>query len=409
MTSPTRSRPPLAARLPKVPQEADFTSPLRGVALTARVGTWLGLAIGVCFVTGLISHWSQLPTPAIPVPTRPSWGYRLTQGLHVLSGTAAVPLLLVKLWAVFPAFFARPGRGGREVIAHAAGRLSIGLLVAAAIFELASGLANIAHWYPSRWGVGAFSFRRTHYAVAWLLTGALLFHLAAKWPAIRRGWREGIERPATGESPAEGAESPPPTGGLSRRGLLRTTQAAAGLAVVATAGGTIPWLREIGVLSVRSGSGPQGIPVNKTAASAGVIETASAADFRLTIRYGDRLASLSRADLLALPQHTVRLPIACVEGWSATGLWTGVRLSSLLALVEAPADREVEVSSLQERGPFRNTLLPAAFAADPLTLLALSLGGEPLSLDHGFPCRLIAPNRPGVLQTKWVTGLEVAA
>ena len=30
------------------------------------------------------------------------------------------------------------------------------------------------------------------------------------------------------------------------------------------------------------------------------------------------------------------------------------------------------------------------------------------TLDHGFPARVIAPNRPGVLQTKWVTRLEVA-
>lgn len=33
--------------------------------------------------------------------------------------------------------------------------------------------------------------------------------------------------------------------------------------------------------------------------------------------------------------------------------------------------------------------------------------GAGLSLDHGFPARIIAPNRPGVLQTKWVHRLEV--
>ncbi len=46
-------------------------------------------------------------------------------------------------------------------------------------------------------------------------------------------------------------------------------------------------------------------------------------------------------------------------------------------------------------------------AADPDTLLATHLNGRPLNADHGFPLRLIAPNRPGVLQTKWVTTLEV--
>jgi DMSO/TMAO reductase YedYZ molybdopterin-dependent catalytic subunit len=53
--------------------------------------------------------------------------------------------------------------------------------------------------------------------------------------------------------------------------------------------------------------------------------------------------------------------------------------------------------------------LPANFADDRRTLVALELGGQPLSIDHGFPCRLIAPDRPGVLQTKWLTSLEVDA
>ena len=102
------------------------------------------------------------------------------------------------------------------------------------------------------------------------------------------------------------------------------------------------------------------------------------------------------------------LPIACVEGWSASATWTGVRVRDLLDLMGVPADRDVVVHSLQPAGAYRTTVLPANFAADPDTLLALRLNGLPLSLDHGFPCRLIAPNRPGVLQTKWVSRLEVS-
>ena len=40
-------------------------------------------------------------------------------------------------------------------------------------------------------------------------------------------------------------------------------------------------------------------------------------------------------------------------------------------------------------------------------LLATHLNGERLNLDHGYPLRLIAPNRPGVLQTKWLHRMEV--
>ena len=123
---------------------------------------------------------------------------------------------------------------------------------------------------------------------------------------------------------------------------------------------------------------------------------------------GDRTVRLTREQLLAMPQVTEELPIACVEGWSASGTWTGVRVKDLLAEVGAgPGD--VVVSSLQPSGPYRTTLLPEGFVENDATLLALQLNGEDLSIDHGYPARIIAPNRPGVLQTKWVGRLAVEA
>jgi DMSO/TMAO reductase YedYZ molybdopterin-dependent catalytic subunit len=122
---------------------------------------------------------------------------------------------------------------------------------------------------------------------------------------------------------------------------------------------------------------------------------------------GREAAALGLADLRALPQHSHDLPIACVEGWSASGTWSGVRVRDVLAAAGVVTGTEVTVVSLQERGPYRRTILPANFARDDRTLLALDLAGVPLDLDHGYPCRVIAPNRPGVLQTKWVAALEV--
>ena len=82
-------------------------------------------------------------------------------------------------------------------------------------------------------------------------------------------------------------------------------------------------------------------------------------------------------------------------------------MSDLLDLVGAPRGSDLLVESIQPAGAFRDSTLQANFAEDDRTLLALSLNGEPLALDHGFPCRVIAPNRPGVLQTKWVGRIEV--
>ena len=385
-------------RLPRIPRESDFSSRLRSPAVAARIGVWLAVCFAVAFLTGLYSHFAQAQVWWVPYPTRPVWLYRVTQGLHVLTGTAAIPLLLVKLWSVFPKLFQKVPKGSARTLGlHGLERGSVAALVAAAIFMLASGLSNAAQWYP--W---SFSFRSTHYAVAWIAIGALVVHIAIKLPVIRQ---------ALGAPVEDGSQDRPSTievsSGLSRRGLLRATWVAAGLAVVASAGSTVPALRKVSVFGVRSGEGPQDVPVNKSAKAAQVQATALDPAQRLTLAYGGQETTLSRRALEQMRQTTVTLPIACVEGWSATATWTGVRVRDLLALVGAPTRSDVRVVSLQKAGPYRETMLAASFADDPLTLLALGLNGEALSLDHGYPCRLIAPNRPGVLQTKWVDRLEV--
>jgi DMSO/TMAO reductase YedYZ molybdopterin-dependent catalytic subunit len=315
-----------------VPTEQSFTSPLRHERLTARVGTLLGLCFGICFLTGMISHWYYLPDLPLTPPTRPVQGYRFTQGLHVLTGIAAIPLLLVKLWAVYPKLFAAvPLREARALVLHGLERLSILVLVAA-----------------------------------------------------------------------------PGHQGPTRRTLLRGAVLASGVAVLLNAGNTVPWLRRVSVLAVRTGEGPQGVPINRSAEAAGVTETAVDPGWVLTVAGPDGEVALDRDDLRAMTQRTERLPIACVEGWSASGDWTGVRLSEVLDRAGVPPEADLRVISLQERGSFGVTVLPADFARDDLTLLALGLNGEQLDLDHGYPCRLIAPNRPGVLQTKWLSQLEVS-
>jgi hypothetical protein len=382
---------------PRVPDEGDFTSWLRSPAITARIGLWLGICFGLAFVTGVVSHWAQTSAPWLPFPTSPSWGYRVTQGVHVVSGTAAVPLLLVKLWTVLPKLLARPPRALRALVLHGLERVSIAVLVAAAIFQLGTGLANAAQWYPWQ-----FSFRSTHYAVAWIAIGALLVHIAVKLPLIRAALGSSIDSTSLDRPTMERGP-----GVMTRRGLLRTTWAASVVAVLATGGATVPLLRKVSVLGVRSGNGPQGVPVNHSAVSRGVVAAATSPAYRLTVAYGDRETRLTLADLRAMPQTTASLPIACVEGWSAGATWTGVPVRALLDLVDAPPGSHVFVESLQERGGERFSDLAGDFSDHPHTLLALVLDGEPLSLDHGFPCRLVAPDRPGVHQTKWVARLEV--
>ena len=365
-----------------------MTASLRGTAVTVRVGMALGVTVAVCFVTGLISHFIQHPQPWFWWPTRPVGLYRFTQGLHVATGIAAIPLLIVKLWSVWPKLFERPLIGG---VVRQIERLSILVLVGSMLFQLSTGLLNIAQWYAFE-----FFFTTAHYAMSYVAVGAVIVHIGVKLPVIRQALGEPVSDVAQGGSI-----------GPSRRTVLRGTWLAVGLATVVTVGQTVPLLRRVSVLAPRTGEGPQGVPINRSAIAAGVTQAASSPDYRLTVAHGDRAQTFTVADLQAMPQTTHRMPIACVEGWSASAEWTGVVLADLIATVGASADSDVRMISLEPPGPYSRTVLPARHARDEMTLIALKINGETLNLDHGYPCRLIAPTRPGVLQTKWLTRIEV--
>jgi hypothetical protein len=377
----------------------SFPSPRHDERLAALLGVALGVAFTVCFATGLYSHLAQHPPDWFRLPSRPAGLYRVTQGVHVATGIAAIPLLLAKLWVVYPKLFAWPPfAGAASVVA----RVSLVPLVGGALFMLFTGLANINLWYP--W---PFSFPVTHFWAAWITVGALIVHVAAQWPTTRRTLRRaGPPVPATvGDvSGDEGGDD-----AVDRRRFLAAVLGTSGLLTLFTVGQTVGPLRRLALLAPRRPDvGPQGFPVNRTARRAGVVEAARSPAFRLVVtgRVREEL-ELSVAELRGMAQHTARLPIACVEGWSASPRWTGVRVRDLLARAGASPDASVRVESLQRRRSYRSSSLNPWHAHDPDTLLALRVNGEPLHLDHGYPLRLIGPNRPGVMQTKWVTRLVV--
>lgn len=391
LLAPLRGLPaPALARRPGGPfREGAFASPLHDTRLAAWLGLALGVSFSVCFLTGLLSHLIQNPPPWFLWPPRPAGLYRVTQSVHVATGLASIPLLLAKLWVAYPRLFTWPPV---ESVANAAERVSLLPLVGGSVFLLFSGLANVVHWYPWR-----FFFPRAHFWAAWITIGALAVHVGAKLGLVREALRR------------SGTPPPAPGGGLSRRGFLGAVAAAAGAVTLTTAGQTVHPLRRLGLLAPRDPDvGPQGFPVNKTAWAARVLETARDPGWRLVVE-GEvaRPLSLSLRDLRALPRHEAVLPIACVEGWSASARWAGVRVRDLLEMAGAPAAAEVAVESLQPVGAFRRSVLNRLHARDPDTLLAYEIEGEPLHIDHGFPVRLIGPNRPGVMQTKWVGRLVV--
>jgi DMSO/TMAO reductase YedYZ molybdopterin-dependent catalytic subunit len=415
-------------RLPQSPPQGPFRrefwrSPLRGPWLASFLGTALLPLIVICAVTGFLSHAAYYPELGsnsvtgpggiafdlyfFDWPTSPAWLYVVTQGLHVVSGVAAIPILLAKLWSAMPKLFEWPPV---RSLAHLIDRASLALLVGGSLFVFFTGIFNIQNWYP--WG---FSFVPAHYYGAFVFLAALALHLVVKLPVVWRSFRDrGVLAPLRDdlahtrpEPPAPHTTAPsasdPPT--ISRRGLIATVGAGSlGLGVMAAAQSIGGPVRPLGLLAPRgrtAGAGPNDFPINKTAAAVGIEPRMTGPGWRLRVE-GRRTIELSRERLLEMPQHTESLPIACVEGWSTTQEWTGVRLIDLAELAGLGDGAEVTVESLQREGAFRSATLSSGQVADERALLALQVNGVDLSLDHGFPARVIAPALPGVHCTKWV-------
>lgn len=174
--------------------QGGLGSPVRRPRSAVVLGRLLGPAFLICFLTGLYSHFLQDPLPGMVFPTRPAWIYQLTQGVHVTAGLALVPLLLGKLWSVYGRLFEWPPLRG---VLHLIERGLVGVLVATALLEPAIGLINTYQWYP--W---PFPFRQTHFALAWVLVGALAVHVGVKLPIIVQHWSR-RERPRPDRPPIE--------------------------------------------------------------------------------------------------------------------------------------------------------------------------------------------------------------
>jgi DMSO/TMAO reductase YedYZ molybdopterin-dependent catalytic subunit len=410
-----------------------WRSPIRGPWLTSVLGLMLLASIPVMFATGLLSYAAYNPgldpvndtTPGKGLlgfylfswPTHPVWLYRVTQGVHVTLGLSIVPILLFKLWSVLPKLFEWPPLRSP---AHALERLSLFLLVGGAVFEFATGILNIQTWYPF-----PTSFYTLHFYGAWVFAAGFAVHVPLKLPVMIRALRSRslIREMRTNlartrpEPPGAGYLAPvsPAAPTISRRGVLAF--AGAGSALVAllsvgqSLGGSLRWTALLAPHNQQvSGSAAGDFQVNQTARSAGVVASETGEKWRLSVGTDGQAsrvpALLRRADLLGMEQHTASLPIACVEGWSTDNqAWTGVRLRDLAALAGVTRPSSVLVRSLQHGGGFSRAVLSAGQIMDPDSLLALRVNGADLSLDHGYPARVIVPASPGVHNTKWVASL----
>ena len=381
-------------------------------------GLVLLIGIPIEFVTGLLSYAAYNPRLGQNDPnpdhglfglylfnwvTAPTWFYRVNEGVHVMLGLVLVPVVLAKLWSVIPQLFAWPDW---RSVAHVLERLSLVLIVGGVIFEMSTGILDIDYAMPLRFYTG-------HFYGAWAFMAGFALHVCVKFVDMVRALRSrrfvtelrtglGETRPEAADGRLVAANPAAPT--ISRRGVLGLVGGTSLAVFVLTAGETIGGaLRRVALFGTHyrsSGVGGNDFPVNHTAASRGVTASSTGPDWRLVL-VGTHHVSLSRDEPLAMPLTTADLPIACTEGWSTQQRWTGVPLADLARLSGTENPGPTQLESLDSR----TVTLSGSQVSAPDSMLALRVNGADLSMDHGFPARVIVPSAPGTLNSKWVSRL----
>jgi DMSO/TMAO reductase YedYZ molybdopterin-dependent catalytic subunit len=142
------------------------------------------------------------------------------------------------------------------------------------------------------------------------------------------------------------------------------------------------------------------------------------ATWQLTVQQPGRTPlTLSLDDIKALPKHDLVFKFKCVEGWSQIQHWGGVRLADFIAKYGLgtrngqPAQSEDDFyqhvgMETPDKGYYVG--LDMASAMHPQTLLAYEMNGQPLTLPHGAPLRLMVPVKYGVKSLKRIGTITFA-
>ena len=110
---------------------------------------------------------------------------------------------------------------------------------------------------------------------------------------------------------------------------------------------------------------------------------------------------LTQTQLAALPSVEQRVDHYCVEGWTATTMWRGVRLSTLARM--AGMTPEAEYVDFQSFDADYHESWDLESALHAQTLIAYGWEGGPLTPAHGAPARLHSPVKLGYKNVKYLT------
>ncbi|MGA3126256.1 MAG: molybdopterin-dependent oxidoreductase [Candidatus Korobacteraceae bacterium] len=119
--------------------------------------------------------------------------------------------------------------------------------------------------------------------------------------------------------------------------------------------------------------------------------------------------------LTRFPTHEQITRLVCVEGWSAVAWWAGLRFDDLLHAYPpmsqarwARVESSVNLDASGNPDPYFVSL-DLLTARHPQTLLATHFNGQPLTVEHGAPLRLLVPVKLGLKNVKAITNISYVA
>jgi len=111
-------------------------------------------------------------------------------------------------------------------------------------------------------------------------------------------------------------------------------------------------------------------------------------------------------ELYKLPQENQITRHICVEGWSAIGSWTGVRLSHFLQLIGADTKAKYVWFNCADVDGY-NSPLDMPSALHPQTQMTFRFDNEILPRAYGYPMKIRVPTKLGFKNPKYVVSMEV--
>lgn len=111
------------------------------------------------------------------------------------------------------------------------------------------------------------------------------------------------------------------------------------------------------------------------------------------------------ADLADFERHRKVVTLNCVEGWSVTVLWEGIRVSDIIDLSGISDGADTVIFHAYDG---YTTSLPLSFLLENQIIIADKMNGAVLREENGFPFQLVAEDKWGYKWIKWITKIEVS-